>query len=148
MDLRELVRRDHMFGTMSAAAHPPAPPDPPGTGTPITSARGAPELALGSCVLISALKAKPQYNWQYGVVEEAPQDSGRLTVRLEAGGSSLRLKPANLEKVCSGCKGAGLKLRACSRCKSAFSCGKDCIKAAWQVHKKGCGKQLWLVDAL
>jgi tetratricopeptide (TPR) repeat protein len=104
---------------------------------------------LGSCVLISGLKTKPQHNGQYGVVEDSreAQGNGRLTVRLEAGGDSLRLKPANLEKVCSGCKGAGLKLSACSRCKSAFFCGKDCIKAAWPAHKKECGKQRWLVDA-
>ena len=104
-------------------------------------------LGLGSCVLISALQAKPQHNGQHGVVEDVPDGSGRLIVRLEGTDTSLSLKPANLQKVCSGCKTPDVKLSACSRCKSAFFCGQGCLKANWPAHKKECGKQPWLGKA-
>ena len=48
-------------------------------------------LGLGSCVLISALQAKPQHNGQHGVVEDVPDGSGRLIVRLEGTDTSLSL---------------------------------------------------------
>lgn len=94
-------------------------------------------------MLINGLRTQPVYNGKYGVVCDATE-GGRLTVRVVEGGRSMNLKPENLEKVCSGCRQPKDRLIACSRCKSAFFCGKDCQKAAWPVHKKECGKRPWL----
>ena len=102
-------------------------------------------LAAGSCVLINGLRTQAVYNGRYGVVCGATE-GGRLTVRLQEGGHSINVKPDNLQKVCSGCRQVKDRLSACSRCKSAFFCGKDCMRAAWPEHKKECGKQPWLVN--
>ncbi|RKF77373.1 hypothetical protein GcM1_220066 [Golovinomyces cichoracearum] len=49
------------------------------------------------------------------------------------------------EKTCGNCKkSAEAKeltcLKACSRCKAAFYCGRDCQKADYKIHKKICTK--------
>lgn len=59
----------------------------------------------------------------------------------------LSVHPFKTWQVCSGCKTAGVRLSACSRCKGAFFCSKDCLKAAWKIHKKDCGNQHWLVQS-
>ena len=74
-------------------------------------------------------------------MEDVADGSGRLIVRLEGADNPISLKPANLEKVCSGCKTPGVNLSACWRCKSACFCDQGCLKANWPAHKKQCGKQ-------
>jgi hypothetical protein len=39
---------------------------------------------------------------------------------------------------CDGCGAYGVKLKACSRCKTAMYCGQPCQKAHWKQHKAIC----------
>ena len=47
-------------------------------------------------VRIDGLQAKPELNGQFGTVDSFDDPSGRYCVRLEEGGASFKLKPANL----------------------------------------------------
>jgi splicing suppressor protein 51 len=39
---------------------------------------------------------------------------------------------------CANCKKTDVDLKACSKCKTAHYCGRDCQKTDWKSHKKVC----------
>ncbi|KAL4141111.1 hypothetical protein PRNP1_014233 [Phytophthora ramorum] len=43
-------------------------------------------------------------------------------------------------KTCDFCHAPSEKLSKCARCRDAVYCSRDCQKAAWQLHKRLCGK--------
>jgi hypothetical protein len=59
---------------------------------------GGGDFAPGSAVKITGLRGATQHNGRMGVVLRAVE-SGRLVVRLDLGGSSISVKPANAELV-------------------------------------------------
>jgi len=81
-----------------------------------------------------------------GVSDEMRQEEGRQ--------GAPALYDAKL-RMCAAC-GAGAvknattlanaaakaKLVVCARCKSVYYCGRDCQKAHWKVHKRGCVEPL------
>ena len=39
--------------------------------------------------------------------------------------------------ICAGCGSPGA-MNKCSRCRSVYFCGKECLHAGWKMHKKEC----------
>ena len=37
--------------------------------------------------------------------------------------------------------------KRCSKCKSVYFCSEDCQKKAWRIHKKHCGRDLFVLCA-
>jgi tetratricopeptide (TPR) repeat protein len=71
------------------------------------------------------------------------------TLADEFGSMALGKKqPASVSaiKACNHCKCEGAQHK-CSRCKSAFYCGRTCQRAAWREHKVRCGQFCLLRDA-
>lgn len=46
------------------------------------------------------------------------------------------------DKWCLYCNNIDCELR-CSRCKFVYFCGIDCQRAAWPIHKRHCGRDLF-----
>ena len=53
-------------------------------------------LAVGVCVRIDGLKARPEFNGRHGVVTSVPNERGRLEVRIADSEHRLLVNPDNL----------------------------------------------------
>jgi len=109
-----------------------SPPQPEAASTAPSASAPRP----GACVRVQGLVGTAEHNGKFGIVQNVCQD--RFCVALVEDGTRLRTREENMEQVCNGCRAAGKKLSACSRCKCAFFCGKECLKASWKEHKKAC----------
>jgi hypothetical protein len=70
-------------------------------------------------------------------------ESGREKVRLPGGMESAGREGGDVvAEQCGWCAKKGVPLFKCLRCKVDTYCGKDCQRAAWPTHKKGCSRPL------
>jgi hypothetical protein len=67
---------------------PPPPPPPPAPST-------GPPILIGDRVQVRGLRAKPEFNGQYGVVVNFVAETGRFEVKFKDG-ARWKLKPQNL----------------------------------------------------
>ncbi len=85
--------------------------------------------ALASAVAKSRLTAKSEVSKALQALQLQAQTSNQCTSL-----ASMR----HLCRACSKEPAEGEKLMACSRCKSAHYCSKECQKADWKTHKQIC----------
>jgi hypothetical protein len=94
-------------------------------------------LAAGERVVLHRLESQPERNGQRGTVRAYNEATGRYSV--EVGDRTISLRRASLRPArCArpGCVADGDLM--CGKCSAAWYCSRECQRAHWKEHKRGC----------